>query len=118
MGRVGWPARSVEGVAFGPDVWLGAALDGGDGNKVNLATGAYHRTDPHEGRARNTWDVVVDVDQARIKAGRSTANPSADAVRAKLAQKAAQSGGGGAGRWIALAAIALAALAAAYLAMR
>jgi hypothetical protein len=81
--------RSVEGLAFGPDVWLGVGLDRGDGNKINLVTGACHRTDTHPGRAHNSWELLVNVDKEKIRMGRSTANPSAEAVRAKLAAKAA-----------------------------
>lgn len=79
--------RPVAGLAFGPDVWLGVGLDGGDANKIDLAGGAVHRTDPHAGRARKEWTVAVEVDKQKIKEGRSTANPSASGVRAKLAAK-------------------------------
>jgi hypothetical protein len=88
VARVEYLDHPIDGVAFGPDVWLGVGLDKGDANKINLVTGACHRTDPHPGRARNQWKVELDVDKERVKEGRSTANPSADAVRAKLQQRA------------------------------
>lgn len=49
--------RSVTGLAFGPEPFLGIGLDTGDGNKINLskASGGVSRTDPHPGRPRNTW---------------------------------------------------------------
>src|SRR5208282_6839148 len=81
--------RALEGIAFGPDVWLGVGLDLGDGNKINLMTGACHRTDSHPGRAASSWEVAVEVDHQKVKEGRATANPSAEAVRAKLAARAA-----------------------------
>jgi hypothetical protein len=81
--------RPVEGIEFGPDVWLGIGLDQGDGNKINLGTGACHRTDTHPGRAHHAWEVQLQIDKQKVKEGRSTANPSADAVRAKLAARAA-----------------------------
>ncbi len=79
--------RSIEGIAFGPDVWLGIGLDKGDGNKINLITGACHRTDTHPGRAHDSWEVAIQIDKQKVKDGRSTANPSAEAVRAKIAAK-------------------------------
>jgi WD40 repeat protein len=88
VGTLRWQ-RPVEGLAFGPDVWLGVGLDKGDGNKINLATGACHRTDTHPGRSHQSWEVLVQVDKQKIKDGRSTANPTAEQVRAKLAEKAA-----------------------------
>jgi hypothetical protein len=90
VGTISYPDRLVEGVAFGPDVWLGVGLDRGDGNKINLTTGACHRTDTHAGRPHNAWALSVDLDKERIKMGRSTANPSAAAVKAKLAEQASQ----------------------------
>jgi len=111
-------SMAVGGLAFGPDVWLGVGLDRGDANKINLVTGACHRTDPHPGRARNQWNVLLDVDKERVKEGRSTANPSADAVRAKLQQRAALATVDGAPKktllWIAIA-VAVAMVAAALL---
>lgn len=53
--------REVGALEFGPDNFLGVALDRGDGNKVNLLTGAVHRTDPHDGRVRNSWFLIADV---------------------------------------------------------
>ena len=52
--------RETGGVAFGPKGWLAVALDLGDGNKIDLDTGNVHRTDPHEGRPRNSWLVLAD----------------------------------------------------------
>lgn len=82
--------RAVAGLAFGPDVWLGVGLDGGDGNKINLTTGVYHRTDAHPGRPAATWALALSIDKDKIRQSRSTANPSAGAVRAKIQEKAAQ----------------------------
>jgi hypothetical protein len=79
--------RPIGGLVFGPDAWLGVGLDGGDANKIDLAGGVVHRTDPHAGRARKEWQVSLEVDKQKIKEGRSTANPSASGVRAKLAAK-------------------------------
>jgi hypothetical protein len=105
VGTIGYPDRAVEGVAFGPDVWLGVGLDRGDGNKINLTTGACHRTDTHPGRPHNSWALSVQLDKERIKMGRSTANPSAAAVKAKLAEKAAAGPAGKSAAMIIVAAI-------------
>jgi hypothetical protein len=75
--------RPVVGLAFGPDVWLGVGLDAGDCNRIDLASGAIQRSDPHAGRARTEWKVSVELDKQKIKEGRSTANPSARAVAKK-----------------------------------
>lgn len=53
--------REVGELEFGPDNYLGVALDQGDGNKVHLTSGGVNRTDPHEGRARNSWFVLPDI---------------------------------------------------------
>jgi hypothetical protein len=109
VARVEYAELPVGGVAFGPDVWLGVGLGRGDANKINLVTGACHRTDPHPGRARNSWQLQLDVDKDRVKEGRSTANPSADAVRAKLQQRAAAASiDGGSKKWILYVAIGVA----------
>jgi WD40 repeat protein len=60
QGVIQYPERTVGQVSFGPGSWLGVGLDLGDGNKVDLLTGAVHRTDPHEGRVRNRWVLIAD----------------------------------------------------------
>jgi WD40 repeat protein len=62
--------RETGGVAFGPKGWLAVALDKGDGNKINLDTGAVHRTDPHPGRPRNSWVLAADVQTDRVAEAR------------------------------------------------
>jgi hypothetical protein len=52
--------RTVGQVDFGPGATLGIGLDLGDGNKVDLLTGAVSRTDPHPGRKRNSWVLMCD----------------------------------------------------------
>lgn len=56
---VKYPERVTCGVAFGPRPWIAIALAGGDGNKVNVDTGAMHRSDTHSGRTHNRWLVSV-----------------------------------------------------------
>ncbi|MBO6935635.1 MAG: hypothetical protein JJ863_11695 [Deltaproteobacteria bacterium] len=50
--------RTINGLAFGPGDWFGVGLDGGDGNKFDLRTGATHRTDTHPGRQHNRWILM------------------------------------------------------------
>ncbi len=68
--------REVGALEFGADNFLGVALDRGDGNKVNLLTGAVHRTDPHDGRVRNSWilipDIKTDLVAKALQKGRTT----------------------------------------------
>jgi hypothetical protein len=89
VGRFGYE-RPLEAVAFGPDVWLGVGLDRGDANRINLVSGACHRTDPHEGRARTTWTLSITLDTEKVRQARQTANPSAAAVQQKLAERQQQ----------------------------
>jgi hypothetical protein len=89
VGRFGYE-RPLEAVAFGPEVWLGVGLDRGDANRIHLVSGACHRTDPHEGRARTTWTLSITLDTEKVKQARATANPSAQAVQQKIAEKQQQ----------------------------
>lgn len=57
--RVEYMERPVRGLAFGPNDWLGIGLDRGDGNKIDVATQATHRTDTHPGRTHNSWLLSV-----------------------------------------------------------
>ncbi len=61
LGNAQYLDRQVSGLAFGPASWLGVGLVGGDANKIDLATGAVHRTDPHPGRLRKQWQLKVAV---------------------------------------------------------
>jgi hypothetical protein len=56
---VSYPQRVCSGVAFGPRPWIAIALAGGDANKVNVDTGAMHRSDTQPGRPHNRWLVSV-----------------------------------------------------------
>lgn len=64
-GFVEYVDREVTGLAFGPAPWLAVGIDRGDANKINLQTGAVHRTDPHPGRARTSWVVAVSTERAK-----------------------------------------------------
>jgi hypothetical protein len=57
--RIEYIERPVSGLSFGPENWLGLALDHGDGNKIDVATGATHRTDTHPGRTHRSWLLNV-----------------------------------------------------------
>ncbi|MFT3840044.1 MAG: hypothetical protein QM723_23860 [Myxococcaceae bacterium] len=50
-----WLDKDVGQMGFGPLPWFGVGLSGGDGNKVNLITGAIHRTDTHPEREHHRW---------------------------------------------------------------
>jgi hypothetical protein len=60
--------RKVVGVAFGPAPFFGIGMDRGDGNKINLRTGAVHRTDTHPGRTHNRWMLSVSVESKDLPA--------------------------------------------------
>lgn len=57
-GHAAYGDRTINGIAFGPGDWFGVGLDGGDGNKFHLRTGATHRTDTHPGRQHNRWVLM------------------------------------------------------------
>lgn len=57
--------RTITDVCFGPDPWLGIGMNLGDGNKINLVSGATHRTDTHPGREHHSWALSVSTGKAR-----------------------------------------------------
>ena len=57
--RIEYVDRRVCGLSFGTADWLGLALDHGDGNKIDVATSATHRTDTHPGRTHRSWLLSV-----------------------------------------------------------
>ena len=73
--------KEVTNLAFGPHPWLGVGLSGGDGNKVNLFTGAMHRTDTHPEREHHSWmlsqSIVSDTAKRLLGDGAPTAAPPA-----------------------------------------
>lgn len=93
VGQLRYLDRRVEGLAFGPDPWLAIALDGGDGNKLDLQTGALHRTDTQPGRTHRRWMVQVSVDPAQMPTQRAPAPvaPAPSPARPAVPEKAAYS---------------------------
>ena len=65
-GAIVYMDRQPGELEFGPDAWLGIGLGSGDGNKIDLLTGACHRTDPPADRPRNRWMLQVGVDPAEV----------------------------------------------------
>ncbi len=59
LARIEYIDRPIRGVAFGPDNWLGIAIDHGDANKVDLATSTVHRTDTHPDRTHRSWRLYI-----------------------------------------------------------
>lgn len=59
--------RPIGGVAFGPGLLLAIGLDDGDGNWIELATGATFRTEPHPGRSRSTWRLENKLDLGAVR---------------------------------------------------
>lgn len=84
-GAIIYADRTVGELEFGPGGWLGIGLGLGDGNKIDLLSGACHRTDPPDDRTRNRWMVQLGFDSDEIggvfgTAGKdAAATPSADA---------------------------------------
>jgi hypothetical protein len=60
-------ARKIEFVEGGRFVWVG--MDLGDANKIDLDNEDVYRTDPHEGRTRNTWLLSVAVERTARRGG-------------------------------------------------
>ncbi len=61
IGQLRYFERKVAGLSFGPAPFLAVALDGGDGNKLNMRTGDLHRTDTQPGRPHRRWMVQKSV---------------------------------------------------------
>ncbi len=59
--------RAIGGVQFGPGLLLAIGLDDGDGNWIEMATGATFRTEPHPGRSRATWRLENKGDLGAIR---------------------------------------------------
>jgi hypothetical protein len=89
--------RTIGGVAFGPGLLLAIGLDDGDGNWIDLATGATFRTEPHAGRSRNTWRLENKVDLGAIR-GAIALQQAGGAPIARYVPKPDE-GGGSTGYW-------------------
>lgn len=83
IAQLRYPERRACGVAFGPDPWLGVGLDTGDANKLDVTTGALHRSDTHPDRTHNSWLVAVTTAaDAKREQAEKQARASAPAKRA------------------------------------
>ncbi len=49
--------RAVGGVGFGSAGQLGVGLDDGDAARIDVFSGKSHRTEPHQGRGRNSFNL-------------------------------------------------------------
>lgn len=78
-GNASYFDRKITGVALGPAPWLGVGLDLGDGNKIDLATGAVCRTDTHPGRDHHRWALQVAVGEPPREETRRGPLPTAPA---------------------------------------
>ena len=93
--------RTVGGVAFGPGHLLGVALEGGDGNIVDIPEEQLRRTDTFPGRTHNRWMVSTNIHPGALPPGhlgapRGGPGPGPSAVAAAPASKSHV------GVWIAL----------------
>ncbi len=104
--------RTVGRIAFGPSAWLGIGLDEGDGNKVDLLTGTVHRTDPHEGRKRNRWELIADPRTQQIAAvmerARKEGEPGGKKRKTEPARPSPTPADGAVSGWMLAAAVVLA----------
>ncbi|MCW5835698.1 MAG: hypothetical protein KIS78_25080 [Labilithrix sp.] len=77
--RIEYTDRSVRGLSFGADDWLGVALDRGDGNKIDVVTSATRRTDTHPGRPHRSWTLLVEgrAERRSAKEAQEIARPKA-----------------------------------------
>ncbi len=72
--------RAVGGLAFGPDAMLGLGLDDGDAMRIDLHTQHNIRTEPHQGRGRNAWNVDVKIDGAVLRGAAASAQVSGASI--------------------------------------
>lgn len=76
IGQLRYLDRKVVGLSFGPAPFLAVALDGGDGNKLDLSNGDLYRTDTHPGRPHRRWMVQVSVHPPEEKVAAPAAAPA------------------------------------------
>lgn len=95
IGQLMYIERKVMGLSFGPAPFLAVALDGGDGNKLNMRTGDLHRTDTQPGRPHRRWLVQKSVSPASEPAPPPRAAPPAAERAAFSPPTDAQGGGSG-----------------------
>jgi hypothetical protein len=88
--------RPLGDVAFGPGLLLAIGLDDGDGNWIELATGATFRTEPHPGRNRTTWRLENKVDLGAVR-GAIALQQAGGAPIARYVPRPDPEGGGGGG---------------------
>ena len=88
--------RAIEDVYI-EDGTFGLVLDDGDGNWIDLATGATFRTEPHPGRGRATWRLENKVDLGAIR-GAIALQQAGGAPIARYVPKD-DDGGGRSGFW-------------------
>jgi hypothetical protein len=89
--------RRIGGIAFGSGLALAIGLDDGDGNVVELGTGASFRTEPHPGRGRNTWRLKNKVDLAAVRGALALAQAGGEPIARYVAPPPAEGEEGGSG---------------------
>lgn len=89
VGQLRYPEMHPVGVRFGPGEWLGIGLHEGDANKLDLQTGALHRSDTHPGRDHHSWLVAqggrpFDIEKPEAPSAAGPRAPSAPIRRAPI----------------------------------
>ncbi|MBX2796234.1 MAG: hypothetical protein KTR31_01155 [Myxococcales bacterium] len=64
--------RTMEALAFGPQLQLAISFDDGDASLIDLVSGQQIRTEPHPGRGRNQWRIDNRVDGASLRGAQAT----------------------------------------------
>lgn len=93
-GAIVYLERTAGELEWGPGSYLGIGIGLGDGNKIDVRTGATSRTDPPADRPRNRWALKVGLDLAAIsgvlgsaghRSAGTAAAPSSSGGNARLA---------------------------------
>ena len=87
--------RRIGGICFGPAMTLAIGLDDGDGNVVELGSGASFRTEPHPGRGRNTWRLENKADLAAIRGAVALSQAGGEPIARYVPPPEEDGGGGG-----------------------
>ena len=90
-GAIVYIERTAGEIEWGPGSYLGIGIGQGDGNKIDVRTGATSRTDPPTDRTRNRWALKVGVDTAAIA---GMLGPAPTAAAASKAPAGASASGG------------------------
>lgn len=86
--------RTISGLGFGPNQWLGIGLDDNESNRVDLMTGQMCRSEAHPGRTANRWGLKVEVDHLKVRQAVTMVRAGGQAIATFIDPEEDEGGGG------------------------